>query len=82
MIRKLFLPLLSICGVLFAIYSVISSTKATPAAAPVVPPSQSPYKAQVAGSGIVEANTENISVGTLVSGVIVEVPVIVNVLKP
>ncbi len=78
MFRKFFLPLLSIAGVLFAIYSVITSTKTTPAAPPIVPPSQSPYKAQIAGSGLVEANSENISVGTLVSGVIADVAVRVN----
>ena len=78
MFRKYLLPLLSVAGVLFAIYSVIASTKVTPAAPPIVPPSQSPYKSQIAGSGLVEANTENISVGTLVSGVIAEVPVHVN----
>ena len=78
MVFKYFLPLLSIAGVLFAIYSVITSTKVTPAALPIVQPSQSPYKSQIAGSGLVEANTENISVGTLVSGVISEVAVQVN----
>ena len=78
MIRKLFLPLLSLAGVLFGIYSVISSTKATPAAPAVVEPSRSDFQTKIAGSGLVEANTENISVGTLVSGVIVEVPVVVG----
>ena len=43
-----------------------------------MPPSQSPYKTQIAGSGIVEANTENISVATLLSGVVVELPLVVN----
>jgi HlyD family secretion protein len=78
MFRKYFLPLLSIAGVLFAIYSVIASTRVTPAAQPVVAPSQSPYVAQIAGSGLVEANSENISVATLVSGVIVDLPVTVD----
>ena len=78
MFRKYLLPLLSFAGVLFAIYSVITSTKVTPAAPPIVQPSQSPYKSQIAGSGLVEANTENISVGTLVSGVVAEVAVQVN----
>lgn len=78
MIRKYLLPLLSLAGILFGIYSVVSSTKAVPIAPAVVPPAQSPYPSQIAGSGIVEANTENISVGTLVSGVIVDLPVVVN----
>ena len=78
MIRKYFLPLLSLIGIAFAIYSVITSTHATPAAQPVVPPSQSPYASQIAGSGLVEANSENISVGTLMSGIIAAVHVKVN----
>jgi HlyD family secretion protein len=78
MFRKYLLPLLAIAGILFGAYSIVSSARPTPAAQPVVPPSQSPYRSQIAGSGIVEANTENISVGTLVSGVVVDVPVKVN----
>src|SRR5260370_3040070 len=78
MFRKYLLPLLAIAGVVFAVYSVIASTKVVPAAQPVVPPAQSPYMSQIAGSGLVESNTENISVATLASGVIVERPVGVN----
>src|SRR5437763_484096 len=35
MFRKFILPLLAVAGVLFAVYSVVSSTRQTPAAAPV-----------------------------------------------
>jgi multidrug resistance efflux pump len=70
--------LLAVGGVSFAIYAVVASARVVPAGAPVVPPATGPYAMQVAGSGIVEANTENISIGTLVSGVVVEVPVKVN----
>src|SRR5258707_14634986 len=78
MFRKYLLPLLAVAGIVFAVYSVVASTKVVPAAQPVVAPAQSPYASQIAGSGLVESNTENISVATLVSGVVVEVPVVVN----
>src|SRR5882672_9967129 len=78
MFRKYLLPLLALAGIVFAVYSVVASTKVVPSAQPVVAPAQSPYASQIAGSGLVESNTENISVATLVSGVIVEVPVVVN----
>jgi multidrug resistance efflux pump len=80
MCKKYLLPMLALGGVGFAVYAVVASARVMPSAggAGGVAPATGPYATQVAGSGIVEANTENISIGTLVSGVVVEVPVKVN----
>jgi HlyD family secretion protein len=70
MIRKFLLPLLAIGGVLFAVWTVVMSTQPTPAAPPVAQPAQAPFASFIAGAGIIEASTENIAVGTPVSGVV------------
>lgn len=57
---------------MFAVFTVINGNKNIPPTPPVVNPAIPPYQSSVAGSGIVEANTENISVGTLISGVVSE----------
>jgi HlyD family secretion protein len=69
MIRKYVLPALAVLGVIFGFYMVrVGATK--PLVAPAVAePSHAPYKAYVAGSGIIEAATENIAVATPVGGV-------------
>jgi HlyD family secretion protein len=75
MIRKYVIPLLAVAGVLFAVYTVRSENQAKPVAPPVVEPAVSPFPDSVAGSGIIEASTRNIAVGTPVPGVVVEVAV-------
>lgn len=44
----------------------------------MVDPGAPPFRSSVAGAGIVEANTENIAIGTLVAGVVSEVYVVVG----
>jgi HlyD family secretion protein len=73
MIRRYVLPLLAVVGVAFAIWAVVTGSRPVPAAPPVVPPSQAPFASYVAGSGIIEASTQNIAVGTHVSGVVTEI---------
>ncbi len=70
MIRKYILPLIAVIGVAFAIYSVRASQKELPPAEPVAPPPTSNYTQQIAGAGLVEAQTENIAIGTVVQGVV------------
>ena len=74
MIRKYLLPVLSIAGVIFAIYSVVASNKPAPIAPPVVEPARAPFTSYIAGAGIIEAGTENIAIGTPVSGIVLNVP--------
>lgn len=71
-IRKYLLPVLSVLGIGFAILTVVSGSKSIPPSSPVVDPGAPPFQTSVAGAGIVEANTENIAIGTLVAGVVSE----------
>ncbi|MDP1723381.1 MAG: efflux RND transporter periplasmic adaptor subunit [Alphaproteobacteria bacterium] len=51
----------------------IKDTQPQPISQPVVAPSFSPYKNFIAGSGIIEAQTDNIKIGSLLTGVVDEV---------
>jgi HlyD family secretion protein len=70
MFRKYILPLVALAGVAFAIFTVVKGDKTPPSAPPVSESPPSPYHASVAGSGIVEASTENISIGTQIAGIV------------
>lgn len=78
MIRAIVIPLLAIVGVVFAAFTVVSGSKPPPAQPPVVRPALPPFATFVAGSGLVEASTENISIGTPVAGIAVEVAAMVG----
>jgi RND family efflux transporter MFP subunit len=70
MFRKYILPLVALAGAAFAVFTVVRGDKTPPSAPPVSEAAQSPYHASVAGSGIVEASTENISIGTQIAGIV------------
>src|SRR5215467_5025760 len=70
MIRKFVLPALAVVGLGIAIFTVVSGSKASVPAPAVSDPAEPPYRAFVAGSGIVEASTENIAIGTQLPGVV------------
>jgi multidrug efflux pump subunit AcrA (membrane-fusion protein) len=74
MFRKFLLPALAIAGVVFAILTVRAGNKPVPVSKPVAEPALAPFRSYVAGSGLIEASTENIAVGTHVAGVVTEVP--------
>lgn len=78
MFTRYVLPLVSLGLLAFAVYYVRGAQKDEP---PLPPPEQaprSPYDDAVAGTGIVEPQTENISVGAQLPGIVVEVLVEVN----
>jgi HlyD family secretion protein len=64
MFRKYIIPLLALAGVILAVFTVMRGDKTPP---------QSPYQIFVAGSGIVEASTENISIGTPIAGIVTKI---------
>lgn len=70
MFRKYLLPLLAAAGVGVGIYAAVLSSHVNHPALPVSEAPQPPFATFVAGAGIVEANTENISVGTEISGIV------------
>jgi RND family efflux transporter MFP subunit len=73
MIRKYLIPILAAAGIGFGSATVIKGNKVNPPAPPVAEPSKAPYQTFVAGSGIVEASTENIAIGTDIAGLVAKI---------
>ncbi len=72
---KYTLPILAAAGFLFAAYTVVNSNKPIPVAPAVAPPASAPFKSFIAGAGIVEAKSQNIAIGTPLSGIVKTVAV-------
>jgi len=72
---KYTLPILAAAGFLFAAYTVVNSNKPIPVAPAVAVPASAPFKSFIAGSGIVEAKSQNIAIGTPLSGIVKTVAV-------
>ena len=70
MFRKYILPVIALAGILLAISIASRANKTLPPAAPVSAAPQPPYRSFVAGAGIIEANTENIAIGTQIAGIV------------
>lgn len=75
MIRKLFLPVLGFAGFVFAVAVVIQGSAPIKAAPAVSEPAKAAFAQFVAGAGLIEAQSENIAIGTPVPGVVMEVAV-------
>ncbi len=75
MIRNYLIPLLAVAGASFGIYVVLSQSRPTRPVPAVSDPPPPPYASYVAGVGLVETNTENISVGIPMAGIVLDVPV-------
>src|ERR1700731_251269 len=73
MIRKFVFPVLAVIGMAIAVFMVIKGNKPLPASKPVVQSAMAPYTSYIFGPGIVEASTENIAIGTPVSGIVTAV---------
>lgn len=71
--RFLILPLLSLIGIIMVIRTVIIGSVPQPVVAPVVEPARSPFATFIAGSGIIEASSENVAIASPLAGVIKEV---------
>lgn len=67
------LPLLAVCLLALAIYHVNMSQPVDPKVSPPIQPAVSPFTDTVAGAGLIEAQTENISIGTHLPGIVTEV---------
>lgn len=77
-IVKFVLPLGAVGLLVFAVLFVSGQDRSTPPSEPAIPPPQSPFDYTVAGAGIVEAETENISIGSPTPGVVTQVMVKVD----
>src|SRR6267378_5982531 len=70
MIRKYILPLLAILGVGIVVVMVIQGNRTQPVAQPVIQSAKAPFTSYIFVLGIVAASTENIAIGTPVSGIV------------
>lgn len=73
MIGKYALPALAVVGVVAVGFEISAGEHPPVLSAPVSRSVESPFTSNVAGTGIVEASTENIAIGTPVSGVVASV---------
>ncbi|HVU15455.1 MAG TPA: biotin/lipoyl-binding protein [Candidatus Didemnitutus sp.] len=70
---KVILPLLAAAGVAVAVVEVLHSQQVVPPVAPAAAMPETPFPQTVAGVGLVEAGTENISVGSETAGVVTRI---------
>lgn len=75
MLTRYGLPLFSVVCVAFAAFQVVKAQQKAPPVSPPIEPAKSPYQSQLAGAGIVEPTSENISVGSYVPGIVDRVSV-------
>lgn len=68
MFRKIGIPVLAVIGVLIAIVMVIIGLYEPPVPSIENPPPKSPFAHSVAGSGIIEASSLNVDIGTAIDG--------------
>ncbi len=75
MITRYLLPILGVVAFAFAVKQMTAAQQKAPPATPPVEPAKSPFAKQLAGSGIVEPETENLSIGTHLPGIVEQVQV-------
>src|SRR5215471_6622560 len=76
--KKNILPLLALAALSFGIISVVQSQPRRETNLPPSPPPASPYDHAVAADGLVEASSENISIGTPLAEIVTEVSAVVG----
>ncbi len=74
--KRFIIPIIAVGGLLFGIFMVFYSTRKPPVPPILYPPPTSPYEHAVAGSGIIEAASENILIGTPFNEIVEEVYVL------
>lgn len=75
MFTKYILPLVSLVLLGFAVMHVTGAQHSEPERKPASEPPHNPFPHTVAGSGVIEPQTENIAIGSSVAGVVVAVNV-------
>ncbi len=73
LIRNWALPVISLSLLLFGLTHVLQADRDQPPLSPPSPPPRSPFGNSIAASGIIEPQSENISIGSPFSGVMQEV---------
>jgi multidrug resistance efflux pump len=75
MITKIGLPVVALAMIAFAVMYLAEAQEKMPELPPPIQPAENPFPNTVAGAGMIEAQTENISVGSPLPGIVVDVPV-------
>lgn len=76
-VTRVAIPLIAAAGIVYAVaFSTLSAEREPPPPNQLAMPAESGFAATVAGSGLIEANTRNIAVGSFLSGIVAEVPVV------
>lgn len=70
MFTRYVLPTLAVLTLAFATFQVVRAQQKPEVVSPPIEPGKSPFVKQLAGAGIVEPETENISVGSFTPGVV------------
>jgi HlyD family secretion protein len=73
--KKYIMPGLAGIGIIIAIIYVLIAARPDPVAKPIALPANTTFAAYISGSGIIEANTENIAIGTEISGIVSKIAV-------
>lgn len=75
-VTRIVVPVVAAAGIAYAVaFSTLSSDSEPPPPNQLAMPAESRYAVTVAGSGLIEANTRNIAVGSFLSGIVAGVPV-------
>jgi multidrug resistance efflux pump len=74
MFTKFILPLVAFLLLVFAVKHVVDARKPDIPSPPPIEPPKAVFKDNVAGAGMIEAQTENIEIGAPVPGIAIEVP--------
>lgn len=67
--NKLF-PIVAAAGMTLAVAVALRSNAPKPVAVPIAQPAEAPYKSYLGGAGLVEANNDNINIGTSTAGIV------------
>jgi multidrug efflux pump subunit AcrA (membrane-fusion protein) len=76
--KKAILPTLALVALILGLVSIVRSQPKRESSTPPSPPPESSFEHSVAAVGLIEASTENISIGTHLSGVVDQVYVVVG----
>ena len=73
LMSKLVLPAAAVAALVFGVFHVVKAQRTLPKPPPPALPARAPFGNTVAGSGIVEARSENIAIGSAFPGLVLEV---------
>lgn len=73
MFRRYALPLIALVGILIAVVGVLWTARKIPPAPIPFPPPHPPYTHPIGGEGIIEASSDNISIGTPYNEIVTDV---------